>query len=457
MSRHHETTDEKYIRMTQTPIPKLITSLGLPTIASMLITSIYNMADTYFVGTLGKSASGAIGVVFSLMSIFQAIGFTFGQGSGSNISQYLGKKDTEAATRISSVGVFSSFLIGMVISITGLWLMDPLMYFLGSTETIFPHARSYALYILLAAPFFTTSCTLNNILRYEGMSIYAMIGLGLGGILNMILDPLFILGFHMGTAGAGLATGLSQMVSFFILLSMFLTGKTESKIRFKVFVSSFRNITRILSIGFPALLRQGLGSLATLVLNHQAGIYGDAAVAAMSIVNRITQFVFSVVIGIGQGFQPVAAFNYGAKKFDRVKKGYWFTVAAGEVMVFILAGLCFLFANPLAAMFQPDPSVVQLVVPTLRIHCFGCLTLPVSMAGNMMFQSTGKAGRSAILSALRSGLCFIPMALVLPVFLELLGIRIAQPIADFITFFVTVPFVLQFLRQITGKETEENV
>lgn len=449
---HHETSQEKYDRMTKTPVSRLILRLALPTIISMLVTSIYNMTDTYFVGTLGKSASGAIGIVYSLMAVFQAVGFTFGQGSGAHISQRLGRLDAQGASQIASVGFWSSFLTGTVLALLGLIFLEPLMYLLGSTDTILPYAKDYALYILLATPFFTASCTLNNMLRYEGMAAYAMVGLGLGGILNMVLDPILILGLNMGTAGAGLATGLSQAVSFSILLYMFLSGRTESKIRFRIFRENLACLRTILATGFPALLRQGLSSLSGLFLNHQAAIYGDAAIAAMSIVNRIIQFVFSVGVGIGQGFQPVAAFNYGAKKYSRVKKGLWFTTFAGEILLAALAVGCFAFAPTLCSWFQPDETVVQIAVPALRIHCIGCLFLPFFTAGNMMFQSTGLAAQSAILSAMRSGLCFIPLVLILPGICGLTGIQISQPISDFISFCVTIPMVTRFLRRLPADE-----
>ena len=344
-----------------------------------------------------------------------------------------------------------AFFTGTLIGILGLVFLKPLIYLLGSTDTIMPHAISYARWILIAAPFFTSSCVLNNILRYEGMSIYAMFGLTTGGILNMILDPVLILGLKMGTAGAGLATAFSQFVSFSILLSMFLLGRTQSKIQRPKFF--WNDIVQIVQIGFPALLRQGLGSLSTLFLNHSAGVYGDAAVAAMSIVTRITNFVFCVGIGIGQGFQPVAAFNYGAKKYKRVKNGFWFTTLFAEILIGCLALVCFILAAPLAVMFQPDQSVVELVTPTLRIHCVGCLLLPFFVSGNMMFQSTGFAGKSALLSAMRSGLCFIPLVLILPFFLGFFGIQIAQPIADLCSFFVSIPLVLQFFRSLPQDET----
>ena len=441
----------KYRRMTETPIPRLITSLGLPTIASMLITNIYNMADTYFVGSLGKSASGAIGVVFTLMAILQAFGFTWGQGSGSIISRRLGQHDTETATQVATTGFWCAFATGLIIGILGLIFLNPLLGLLGSTETILPFARDYAKWILLAAPFFTSSCVLNNILRYEGMSFNAMIGMTLGGILNMLLDPILIIGFGLGTSGAGIATAFSQFISFSILLSMFLRKKTQSRLKLPKTLS--KQIIPIIKIGFPALLRQGLGSLSTTILNHTAGLYGDAAIAAMSIVSRIVNFVFSFGIGIGQGFQPVAAFNYGAKKYSRVKKGFWFTSAAGEVLIGCIAIVCFLFAAPLTRLFQPDPQVVAIAMPALRINCFGCLFLSMCVSSNMMFQSTGFAGKSAILSALRNGLCFIPAILILPLFFGLRGIQIAQPVADLATFSVSVPMALKFLRKLPPDNT----
>lgn len=448
MPRPQMSPEEKYDRMVNTPVPKLIIQLGLPTIASMLITSIYNMTDTYFVGTLGKSASGAIGVVFSLMAILQAFGFLYGHGCGSLLSRKLGQQDPVSASRFGSTGFFLALATGGLIGILGLCFLTPLMRLLGSTETILPYARQYAFYILLAAPFFTASCVLNNILRYEGMSFFAMIGLVSGGVLNMLLDPLFILVFQMGTAGAGLATALSQCVSFGILLFMFLSGKTATKLHYRNITRSLSEICSIVATGFPSLIRQGLGSLSGMLLNHQAGIYGDAAVAAMSIVNRITQFIFSVNIGMGQGFQPVASFNYGAKKYSRVKQGFWFAALFSEILLGVASICCLIFAEPLVQLFQRDPTVVEIGIPALRYQCLACLFLPFSTCGNMMFQSVGFSGRASILSTLRNGLCFIPLILILPVVLKLNGVLLAQPISDVLAFAISVPLVLFFLRRL---------
>jgi len=444
--------EQKYKRMTETPIVKLILQLGIPTMISMLITSLYNMADTFFVGQLGKSASGAVGVVFGLMSILQAIGFMFGQGAGSNISRLLGAKDTDTATRFAATGFWSAVFVGACIGIFGLLFLPELMLLLGSTETILPHAKGYAFYILLAAPFFTGSHVINNILRYEGQSMYAMIGLCSGAILNIILDPICISLLHMGTAGAGFATALSQVISFCILVYMVMSGKTQSRLRIRAVTLKISVLWKIISTGFPALIRQGLTSLSTMVLNHSAGVYGDAAVAAMSIVTRIFAFVFSLFLGLGQGFQPVSGFNYGAKKYQRVRKAFWATVIIGEVIMLVASIVVFIFAEPLVTLFQRDPSVVVIGVPAMRYHCLINLLIPPTVCVNMLFQSIGLAGRGSFLAALRSGLCLLPTLLLLPPIIGLTGIQIAQPVSDVLTFLITTPFAVQFLRQLKSEK-----
>lgn len=438
----------QYQKMTQTPIPLLITKLGIPTILSMLITNIYNMADTYFVGQLGTSASGAIGIVFGLMAILQAFGFMFGHGSGSILSRKLGQKDTESASRFASTGFFLSLLFGVLIGVLGLFFITPLMYLLGSTETILPYASQYATYILLAAPFMTGSCVLNNILRYEGRAAFAMIGLISGGLLNIALDPLFIFVFHMGTAGAGAATALSQCVSFFLLLLMFLLHRTQSRLSIRFFTKNIADIGNIIATGFPSLIRQGLGSISTMLLNGQAAVYGDAAVAAMSIVNRISMLIFSVGLGIGQGLQPVAAFNYGAGKYSRVRKGFWFTAVAGEVLLGTAAIVCFIFADPLIELFRNDPEVVAFGVPALWFQCIACFFQPFVVCTNMLFQSIGKSGLASLLSSLRNGTFFIPLILILPALYGTLGIQLTQAVADVLSFFLCVPLLLWYFKKL---------
>ncbi|MGN0707441.1 MAG: MATE family efflux transporter [Faecalibacterium sp.] len=442
------TTEQQFHRMTETPIPKLVLSLAVPTILSMLITSIYNLADTFFVGQISTSASGAVGVVSSLMSIIQALGFMLGHGSGSIISRSLGEQNAPAATRFASTSFFTALALGSVLGIAGLASLPHFMMLLGSTTTILPHACAYARYILIAAPLMMSSLVLNNILRYEGKANLAMVGLVTGGVLNIFLDPVLIFGLRMGTAGAGAATALSQSVSFFILLSMFLRGKTVSRLQLRSVTRSFAELRQILFTGLPSFGRQGMNSIGGMLLNIAARRYGDAAVAGMSIVSRIFQFILSVVIGVGQGLQPVAAFNYGARKYHRVRQAALFTIAAAFCLVSVLIAACWADSTALIRLFRDDPDVTAVALPAFRFQCLAMFLQPVITVTNMVFQSTGQAGRATFLSCCRQGVCFVPLILLLPRLFGLEGVELCQPIADVLTFFISLPFLLRFMNQL---------
>ena len=448
-------TAQQFRKMTETPIPKLILSLAAPTILSMLITSIYNLADTFFVGQISTSASGAVGVVSSLMAIIQALGFMLGHGSGSIISRSLGSQNTKAATRFASTSFFTALTFGLILAAVGLTTLPHFMMLLGSTETILPHACAYARPILIAAPLMMSSLVMNNILRYEGKASFAMIGLVTGGVLNMVLDPVFIFGFGLGTAGAGIATALSQSIGFCILLSMFLRGKTVSQFQLSAVTRSPAEFGTILMTGLPSFGRQGLNSIGGMLLNIAARSYGDAAVAGMSIVSRIFMFIISVAIGTGQGFQPVAGFNYGARKYRRVEKACVFTMCASFCFLSVIIAACWFNAEALIKLFRDDPEVTAIALPAFRYQCFACFLQPVIVAGNMLFQSIGKAGRATFLACCRQGVFFIPLILTLPRMFGLLGIEICQPIADVLTFVVTVPFLFPFLHQLVKMEEAE--
>ena len=448
-------TAQQFRRMTETPIPKLILSLAAPTILSMLITSIYNLADTFFVGQISTSASGAVGVVSSLMAIIQALGFMLGHGAGSIISRSLGSQNTKAATRFASTSFFTALTFGLILAAVGLTTLPHFMMLLGSTETILPHACAYARPILIAAPLMMSSLVMNNILRYEGKASFAMIGLVTGGVLNMALDPVFIFGFGLGTAGAGIATALSQSISFCILLSMFLRGKTVSQFQLSAVTRSPAEFGTILMTGLPSFGRQGLNSIGGMLLNIAARSYGDAAVAGMSIVSRIFMFIISVAIGTGQGFQPVAGFNYGARKYRRVEKACVFTMCASFCFLSVIIAACWFNAEALIKLFRDDPEVTAIALPAFRYQCFACFLQPVIVAGNMLFQSIGKSGRATFLACCRQGVFFIPLILTLPRMFGLLGIEICQPIADVLTFVVTVPFLFPFLHQLVKMEEAE--
>ena len=448
-------TAQQFRKMTETPIPKLILSLAAPTILSMLITSIYNLADTFFVGQISTSASGAVGVVSSLMAIIQALGFMLGHGAGSIISRSLGSQNTKAATRFASTSFFTALTFGLILAVVGLTTLPHFMMLLGSTETILPHACAYARPILIAAPLMMSSLVMNNILRYEGKASFAMIGLVTGGVLNMVLDPVFIFGFGLGTAGAGIATALSQSISFCILLSMFLRGKTVSQFQLSAVTRSPAEFGTILMTGLPSFGRQGLNSIGGMLLNIAARSYGDAAVAGMSIVSRIFMFIISVAIGTGQGFQPVAGFNYGARKYRRVEKACVFTMCASFCFLSVIIAACWFNAEALIKLFRDDPEVTAIALPAFRYQCFACFLQPVIVAGNMLFQSIGKSGRATFLACCRQGVFFIPLILTLPRMFGLLGIEICQPIADVLTFIVTVPFLFPFLHQLVKMEEAE--
>lgn len=440
--------EKQYKKLTEQSVGKLIISLGIPTTISMLITNVYNMADSFFVSQIALSAGGATSIVFGIMAILQAFGFMFGHGAGSNISRMLGAKKIDKAHEYASVGFFGAFVSGFLIALFGIIFLEPFMVLLGSTPTILPYAMDYAFYILLAAPLMTTSCVLNNILRYEGKANLAMIGLTTGGLLNIALDPLFIFVFNLGIAGAGLATAISQLISFAILFSIFLLGKTQSKILPKLFLKNFTVFSDVIVTGLPSLARQGLNSVSTMVLNLQAKAFGDVAIAAMGYVGRTSSLIFSVGLGIGQGFQPVSGFNYGAKKYSRVKKGSYFTLAFGTAFIGIIALACFIFAPQVIGIFRSDVEVVAIGAQALRFYCVALLFLPVSVVATMLFQSIGKNIPALILSCLQSGLLFIPLCIILPTFLQVTGIEIAQPIAYALSAFVSLPMMLSFFKKL---------
>lgn len=451
-----ERSNSQYIKMTQMPVGRLITSLAVPTIISMLVSSIYSMADTYFVSKLGTSASGAVGIVFSLMAIIQSVGFTLGMGSGSLISRLLGAHKADEASTVAASGFYTSIVFGILLAVFGTLLIDPLMHVLGATETIGPYARAYARYILFAAPVMAASFVLNNILRAEGKAKFAMIAITTGGILNCGLDPLFIFTFNLGIAGAATATAISQCLSFTILLAAFLRGKTITTLGPDKISKSARTYLLILKTGFPSLCRQGLASISTIALNVSAALYGDAAVAAMTIVSRIFMFIFAISIGIGQGYQPVLGYNYGAKQFGRVKTAFFFTLKVICAVMTAFASIGFIAAPRLMKLFiANDPDVIRIGATALRAQCLAMPLIPMGIMSNMTFQSIGKSWTATFLSAARQGIFFLPLILTLPKVIGLFGIQITQPLADLCTFLCCIPFILIFFKQLETDNSKE--
>lgn len=443
-------TEIYFNKMTKTPLARLIVSLGIPTTISMLVTNIYNMADTYFVGTLGESQQAATGILFTLQAIIQAVAFMLGQGSGTMVAKALADKDADEASEYASTGFFTGIALGVVMSAFGLALLTPLMRLLGSTDTILPYARQYGACVLASCPLVMGSFVLNNNLRYEGKAAYAMVGLVSGGLLNIFGDWLLVRVYDFGVLGAGIATAVSQTVSFLILL-LFHCKKAQGKLWLSAVSRCAATYLTIARVGFPALIRQGLASIGGGLLNNLTRPYGDAAIAAMSVVNRFAAFVMCVGLGIGQGYQPVASFNYQARRYDRVKKGLLITMGVGFCFILVLSLPSVIFAEQIVYLFQRSPDVIRVAVPALRYSCCGTLFLALSVPVNMLYQSIRNAGVSSFLSMLRNGLLLIPILLITTSLWGLTGVQISQPLADVFTGLASIPFIVHFLHKSDGQ------
>ncbi|MDY3919218.1 MAG: MATE family efflux transporter [Candidatus Limivivens sp.] len=449
--------EEKVAYFTTAPIPPLICQMAVPTIISMLVTSFYNMADTIFVGRINTQSTAAVGVVYSVMALIQAIGFFFGHGSGNYISRKLGAKEFEEAAVMAATGFFSAFLAGIVLGCAGLIFLEPLSVFLGSTETILPYTMSYLRIILIGTPFMMSSLVLNNQLRFQGSASYAMVGITAGAVLNIVLDPILIFGFHMGVAGAAAATVISQIVSFLILLRASSKGG-NFRIQFRNFKPTGQRMVMIFKGGVPSLCRQGLGSIATICLNTAAGLFGgvyaDAAIAAMGIVSRVSMFANSALIGFGQGFQPVCGTNYGAKKYGRVREAFWFCVKVAAVFLVIISAIGFVFAEPVVEIFREDPDVVRIGTLALRLQC---VVFPLNswiVMCNMCLQTIGKSLKASVLAAARQGLFFLPLIYILPRLFGLLGVQMCQTVSDIFTMALALPIGLSVLKELKEGEKQ---
>ena len=456
MKEQQKKKQDQYYEMANAPISKIIPKLAVPTIISMLVTSIYNMADTFFVSQLGTSASGAVGIIFSAMAIIQALAFMIGMGTGNFIARMIGAGNRKLAEELASIAFFTGFGVGLVIAVIGNANIGQLVRMLGSTETIAPYAEAYASYIFVAAPFMICSFIMNNLLRFQGKALFAMVGITTGGVLNMVLDPIFIFGLDMGTAGAALATGLSQFISFCILLFMCNSREECISIHPKKFKPTLAIYGEIIHGGLPSLGRQGIASIATIIMNTMAQPYGDAAIAAMSIVNRFMMFVGSAMIGFGQGYQPVCSYCFGARLYDRVKNACVYCVKVSTIFLLAVSVIGLIFSGNIIQMFRKDDlEVIRIGTLALRLQL---LTMPlqglVVMGGNMTPQSIGYGIRATIVSTARQGWLLIPILLcTVPVF-GVLGIQMAQPIADVGTFILAAVVTKGIFKDLDRKKAE---
>ena len=445
-----------YNKMKNTPILKLLIMLSIPTTISMLITNIYNAVDTYFVGTLGESQQAATGILFTLQCIIQAFAFMLGHGSGTYVAKRLAERDIDGASRYVSTAFFNGLIIGVILLIFGTVFIDPFMVLLGSSDTVLPYAKEYGLWVLISAPFMITSLIINNNLRYEGKALFSMIGLATGAILNIFGDYIFINVMNLGVFGAGMSTGISQIVSFIILLILYFKY-AQGRIRIKLFSMDFMVHFNIFRGGLPSLLRQGLTSISNGILNNLVKPFGDSAVAAISVVNRYSNLIMCTGLGIGQGFQPVAAFNYGVKDYSRVKKGMYITLILSTIVVCFLAIFGLIIPDKIIWLFQKKEEVITLGTSALRYASIGVMFLPISVTANMLFQSIRKNLIASILSTLRSGAIFIPLLLIFNLAgLGFLGITLAQPIADIIASAISIIFIISFIIKTPSADLSEN-
>ena len=441
---------DNYTFLTHAPVHRVVLTMAIPTIISMLSTSLYNLADTYFVGKINTQSTAAVGVSFSVMAIIQAVGFFFGHGSGNYISRMLGAKERELAEQMASTGFVLSIVAGVIIAVLGQLFLTPLCIALGSTSTILPYTERYLGIVMLGAPFMTASLTLNNQMRFPGNASYAMCGILSGVVLNFVLAPLLILYFALGITGAAIATLTSQTFGFLMLFRMSRRSQNIS-----IHISNVRFsrdfMKEIVFGGTPSLSRQGLGSLSTIMLNHAAGFYGDAAIAGMSIVTRLSFFIYAVVIGIGQGFQPLCGFCYGAKLYSRVREGFFFCVKLGTAFLSVCAILGFIFSEPIIALFRDDPDVVAVGAVALDWQIISYPLVTTIVATNMMMQTIRKPVRANLVAAARSGLFFIPLIFILPHFFGLLGVEMCQAWSDVCAFSLSLPIAFSAFRDMRAQ------
>ncbi len=441
----------RYLMMTESPVRQLVIKMAVPTIISMMVTALYNIIDAFFVGHISTEATAGVGVSFAYMTFINAIGFYFGHGSGNFISTALGAKNYSDAEKMAATGFFSSMGIGVIAMMTGVFFLTPLSRMMGATPDVVPYSNDYLLFILIGTPFMMSSLTLNNQLRLQGNAQYAMVGIAAGAVLNIFLDALFIYVFDMGVMGASLATCISQMLGWLILfLGTEKSGNVH--IRLKNFSLTWYSQKEIFKGGTPSLCRHVFVCVSTIMLNRYAAYYAApgteaSAIAAFAIVSRVMMFAFSIILGIGQGFQPVCGFNYGAGLHERVRKSYIFTVELSTVILIIISIVFAIYAPDIIRVFRSeDEELVKIGTDVLRWQCLSFPLIGLSTVTNMMYQTTRKTLIATVLSMGRQGLFFIPIIMILPLFIGLQGVEMTQAIADALTFLLALPFAVKEIR-----------
>ena len=451
MARAATLADNKREYMLTAPMRRLIPAMAIPTIASLMINSIYNLADTYFVSTLGTYATGAVGVNASIDNIIMMAGSFLAAGASSYVSRLLGAKKDEQANRVASTAFFTALMTGTLILIIGLLFMEPLVRVLGATDRIMGYALDYAGYVFYAAPIMASTFVLVHCLRAEGSSTLALIGMAVGAVLNIILDPIFIMVFQWGVKGASAATALSKLVSFIILIIPYLRRRTVLHLHIRNVSYTADVVPEILKMGSPSLFRSGLSTISAIVLNKIAGGYSESALAAISVCNRIMMVPFAMCLGFGQGYQPISGFSFGAKRYDRVKQAFRFATIVSVVGMALVSGVLFLFAPQVIGMFtEADQKLMELGELCLRLQCVAMPFHAWCVVVNMLCVSRGRALSGTILSVSRQGICFFP---VLPVLIALWGewgVAAIQAVADGLSVLIALPIAIRAMREVNA-------
>ena len=435
--------------MLNEPISRVIPKMAVPTIVAFLINSIYSLADTYFVSSLGTNATAAVSVNASLDQLIMMCGSMLALGANSYIARLMGQGNDKKASQVLSTSFFLAFFVGALLTVFGTVFMQPMVRLLGATPTCEQYSIDYATYVLIAAPFMAANFVMNQCLRSEGSATLSMIGMGFGGILNCVLDPIFIIGLDMGVAGASLATAISKVVSFAILIFPYITRRSLLHLSIRNFHMSKDIIGNVVSVGSSSMFRTGLAVVAGILLNDMAGDISDSVLAGIGVSTKIMMFPFSIILGFGSGFQPVTGFNWGARRFDRVKESYSFSSKVALLGAAVLGGLIAWFADDIVILFAgADPDMLEIGSLCIRLQCFA---LPIQgwvMVVNMLCTGLGNAKESLILSTARQGSCMLPILYPLAHYFGGYGLSSVQAVADLLSLILAIPICIKVMKKI---------
>ena len=449
MDNKTDRQEQRRLMMINEPISRVVMKMAVPTIVAFLINSIYSLADTYFVSGLGTNATAAVNVNSSLDQLIMMAGSMLAVGANSYIARLLGQEDDKKASQVLSTAFFLALGLGALLTVFGSVFMTPMVRLLGATPTCEQYSIDYATYVLLAAPFMASSFVMNQCLRSEGSATFSMIGMGFGGVLNCVLDPIFIFGLDMGVAGASLATAISKLVSFAILIVPYIFRRSVLHLSIRNFHFSMDIIGKVVSVGSSSMFRSGLAVLAGILLNNMAGEYSDSVLAGIGVCNKIMMFPFSIILGFGTGFQPVAGFNWGAKRYDRVMESYRFSAIVAFIGGLVMAVLLAVFADPIIVLFAgPDPQMRQIGAFCIILQC---IALPIHAwvaVVNMFCAGLGNAGGALLLATARQGTCMIPILYPLAYFFGEYGVASVQAVADVLTLILAIPIAIYMLRKV---------